>query len=109
MPLVRRTSDAIVLTTDGETGMDPGRYNPSMSNPVTLPLNCPQCSRPVTLRFSAWTTDVPRKNQTWKCPHCHAENKADLPGKLEWVLARQDNDPPPANVKRTGPGAKHKA
>jgi hypothetical protein len=47
-----------------------------VSRPVTLPNNCPQCSRPVTLRFSAWTTEVPRRDQTWKCPHCHAENKA---------------------------------
>jgi DNA-directed RNA polymerase subunit RPC12/RpoP len=76
------------------------RYNRGVSNPVTLPLKCPQCKRPVTVRFSAWTTEVPRKDQTWKCPHCHGENKAALPGKLEWVLARQDNDPPPTDVKR---------
>jgi hypothetical protein len=38
---------------------------------------------------------MPRESQAWKCPHCHAENKADLPGKLVWVLLRQDNDVPP--------------
>ncbi|HYN07788.1 MAG TPA: hypothetical protein VES67_10390 [Vicinamibacterales bacterium] len=78
-----------------------------MANPVTLPLNCPQCSRPVTLRFSAWTPDVPRKDQTWKCPHCHAENKAVLPGKLEWVLARQDNDALPTKLRPGASKAKH--
>ena len=61
------------------------------TGPVTLPLNCPECRRPVTLRFSEWTAEMPRQRQTWKCPHCHADNKAEhLPGKLVWVLARQD-------------------
>ena len=63
-----------------------------VTEPVTLPLQCPVCRRPVTVRFSPWTAESPRQPQTWRCPHCHAENAAELPGKLEWVLARQDND-----------------
>jgi len=66
-----------------------------VSDPVTLPLKCPACRRPVTLGFSSWTLAEPRHAQTWKCPHCHTENQAQFPGKVEWVLARQDNDEHP--------------
>lgn len=78
-----------------------------MPEPVTLPLHCPECGRPVTLRFSEWTPEHPRESQTWKCPHCHAQNKADLPGKLVWVLPRQDNDPPETKPKRGESKTRH--
>ena len=49
----------------------------------------------MTLGFSPWTAAEPRHAQTWKCPHCHADNQAQFAGKVEWVLARQGNDPEP--------------
>ena len=73
-----------------------------MSDPVTLPLYCPLCGRAVTLRFSQWTPEVPWHAQTWKCPHCHTQNKAELPGKLVWVLARQADEVPPRQPKKPG-------
>ena len=57
---------------------------------TSLPLRCPKCTGTVTLFVSPWTADTPRQPQTWKCPHCHAENAGDLPGKVLWVLARQE-------------------
>ncbi len=64
-----------------------------MSQHATLPLNCPVCGGPITLGFSGWPPAEPRHSQTWKCPHCHTENHAQFAGKVEWVLARQSDDP----------------
>ena len=56
--------------------------------PVPLRTQCPKCHRMVTIFMTAWS-DEAIKSQTWKCPHCHEPNHAELPGKIQWVAARQ--------------------
>jgi len=59
--------------------------------PVPLRTHCPKCSRPVTVFMSAWNPAEPPRTQEWKCPHCHDVNRAELPGKVGWIAARQDS------------------
>jgi len=61
----------------------------SDSSSVTLPVRCAKCGGSVTLFVTVWSPDEPAKTQTWKCPHCHDTNTAELPGKVGWVAARQ--------------------
>ena len=56
---------------------------------MTQQAKCAKCGGGVTLFLTAWSTDKPAQTQTWKCPHCHETNSAELPGKVGWVAARQ--------------------
>jgi len=55
----------------------------------TVRVSCAKCGGAVTLFLTAWTPADSARTQTWKCPHCHESNSAELPGRVGWVAARQ--------------------
>jgi hypothetical protein len=61
-----------------------------MAGAMSIPLLCPKCGLGATLFVTPWTPDEPRRPQTWSCPHCRESIAAELPGKVAWVLARQN-------------------
>ena len=65
----------------------------SDADKVTLPAECATCGGWVTLLLTVWTAAEPARTQTWKCPHCHDPNRAQLPGKVASVLPRHRDSP----------------
>lgn len=60
----------------------------AVTEPVSIELRCPHCSRVLMVQFSAWGADSTVRDMVVRCPACTHEHTAGIPARLIRVTAQ---------------------
>lgn len=67
-----------------------GRLSSGPPVTIVLPLNCWSCGVAIDVQVANWSDPKPAIRQSFRCPDCRTEQRADLPGQVRFVAKRNE-------------------